>query len=376
MRLSEEKNRELTESISDVFFAMDNDLRYTYWNRASEKLTGIAAKDAIGKTLSEVFPNVDGEVEQCYRTVLRARQPKSFVTNYKIGNKEYIFEINAYPTIAGLSVFVKDVTESKKAEAELLASERKYCKLSESLKVAEEEILKERDKVKNYIDIAAVMLGALDKNGCILFLNKKACEILKCTAEEAVGKNWFDNFLPKNEKERVRQGFQSVIKGETRMPEYNESRVLSKDGETHLIAWHNTVLRDSEGKIVGTLSSGEDVTERRELEEKLQENEEKFRVISTSAMDAIILLDNADKILYWNPAAEKMFGYKSEEAVGQKLEDLCVPERFHEGFQKNRDKFRAERRAFVTKNIELFAKRREGTEFPIELCCTFETKKL
>src|SRR4030065_612986 len=53
---SEERYRELTESISDVFFAMDKDLRYTYWNKASEKLTGILAKDAVGKKLFEVFP--------------------------------------------------------------------------------------------------------------------------------------------------------------------------------------------------------------------------------------------------------------------------------------------------------------------------------
>jgi PAS domain S-box-containing protein len=60
LRDSEEKYKDLTESIENPFFAMDRDLRYTYWNKASEKLTGIKAKDAIGKSLTEVFPDVKG----------------------------------------------------------------------------------------------------------------------------------------------------------------------------------------------------------------------------------------------------------------------------------------------------------------------------
>ena len=71
LRESEERYRELTESISDVFFAMDKDLRYTYWNKASEKLTGISAKDAIGKCLTDVFPDTKGtRIEQFYIDVL------------------------------------------------------------------------------------------------------------------------------------------------------------------------------------------------------------------------------------------------------------------------------------------------------------------
>jgi PAS domain S-box-containing protein len=80
---SKERYKELTESISDVFFAIDKDLKYTYWNKASEKLTGILAKDAIGKSLTEVFPDVKGtKVEQFYQEVLRTKQSQSFVSHH------------------------------------------------------------------------------------------------------------------------------------------------------------------------------------------------------------------------------------------------------------------------------------------------------
>jgi len=64
---SEANYRELTESIDDPFYAMDRDLRYTYWNKASEALTGILAKDAIGKSLYELFSDIKGtKAEQFY----------------------------------------------------------------------------------------------------------------------------------------------------------------------------------------------------------------------------------------------------------------------------------------------------------------------
>jgi len=68
-----------------------------------------------------------------------------------------------------------------------------------------------------------------------------------------------------------------------------------------------------------------DITERRQLENALRESEEMFRAISTSALDAIILVDDAGKIVYWNPAAEKMFGYTNEEIIGKDLANTVIP---------------------------------------------------
>jgi PAS domain-containing protein len=81
LRESEESYRELADSITDVFFAMDQDLRYTYWNKASESLTGIRAEDALGKSLLEVFQDTlwVRKAEKVYREVLRTQQPQTFV---------------------------------------------------------------------------------------------------------------------------------------------------------------------------------------------------------------------------------------------------------------------------------------------------------
>ena len=117
--------RELTESINDLFYAMDRDLKYTYWNKASEVLTGILAKDAIGKSLLEIFPGLKGtKVEQCYIESLKTQQPGRLESGFQVGDKNFIFEINIYPTKTGLSVIAKDITETKMLEAQLLRAQR------------------------------------------------------------------------------------------------------------------------------------------------------------------------------------------------------------------------------------------------------------
>ena len=113
LRQSEERYRELSDSIADVFFAVDNDLRCIYWNKASEELTGIAAEDAIGKTLYEISPDTpeNRRAERVYLDVLREQRPQSFTSEYPLGGRNFIFEIVVYPSRTGLSVYAKNITE-------------------------------------------------------------------------------------------------------------------------------------------------------------------------------------------------------------------------------------------------------------------------
>ncbi len=126
LRQSAENYRGLAESINDVFFAMNNELRYVYWNRASERLTGIAAKDALGKHLSDVFPDVEEtkRAEKEYLKAIKTKQPQHFVNEYSFGGKDFVFDITAYPTQAGVSVFVKDITEQNQMQEQMILTDR------------------------------------------------------------------------------------------------------------------------------------------------------------------------------------------------------------------------------------------------------------
>ena len=115
-----DKYQDLAESISDVFFAMDKNLRYTYWNKASEKLTGIPAEEALAKSLMEIFPDNEArkQVKDMYLLTIGAKKPQQLTVSYP-GDELIVHEISSYPTKEGVSVFIKDVTDRKKAERQL-----------------------------------------------------------------------------------------------------------------------------------------------------------------------------------------------------------------------------------------------------------------
>lgn len=141
-------------------------------------------------------------------------------------------------------------------------------------KHAEEALHLERGRAQKYLDVAGVMLVALDANQKVSLINKKGCEILGCCEEEIMDKNWFDNFVPKRIRDEAIAVFDKLMAGGIKGAEYSENPVLTKpDGET-LIAWHNTVLTDDKGSTIGILGSGQDITERQLLWKKMVKYEE------------------------------------------------------------------------------------------------------
>jgi len=140
LRQSEVHYRELADSIADVFFALDNELKYTYWNKASEKLTGVVAKEALGKHFFSVFPenDVTRKLQNMYQEVIKTNESQVYVTEYP-GVQKLIHEISVYPSNGGVTVFVKDITDRKQAEdalktsvEALMASEKRYSTIFES----------------------------------------------------------------------------------------------------------------------------------------------------------------------------------------------------------------------------------------------------
>lgn len=111
-----------------------------------------------------------------------------------------------------------------------------------------------------------------------------------------------------------------------------------------------------------------EVTERLQAEENLRESEETFRMISASAQDAILMMDNEGKIAYWNDAAVRIFGYEPQEALGKGLHILLAPASYHEAYRNGFAQFQSTGQGDVIgKTLELTAVRKDGTEFPIEL---------
>ncbi|MGQ7846077.1 response regulator [Granulosicoccus sp. 3-233] len=122
--LSEQKFRNLAESIDDIFFSVDKELRYTYWNKAAER-SGYPSEEVLGKHVFDLFTRqAVAPLAEFYQSVLDRGKPDrvEIVLPILAGNRD--FEVSAYPFDEGLSVLVKDITESKELQARLLQSQR------------------------------------------------------------------------------------------------------------------------------------------------------------------------------------------------------------------------------------------------------------
>ncbi|KCZ70644.1 PAS domain S-box [Candidatus Methanoperedens nitroreducens] len=238
---SETKYRELAESIGEVFYALDRNLRYTYWNNASFALTGISAKDAIGKSLFELFPELKGSrAEKLYTEVLKTQQPQSFVHKYRVGDKNLFFEINAYPSKFGLSVIAKDITERKRAEKQI------YDQAS-------------------LLDKAQDAIGVRDLEHRLIYWNKGAQRLYGWTADEVIGKN-ADGLVYKKESPLLIQAKKSVIeRGEWT----GELHQITKDKKEIIVESRWSLIRNGEGKPKSILIINTDITEKKKLEAQL-----------------------------------------------------------------------------------------------------------
>lgn len=127
-------------------------------------------------------------------------------------------------------------------------------------------------------------------------------------------------------------------------------------------------VKDENEKVIQLFGTVQDITERRKAEEVLKNSEEKFIKMGNSALDAVILINSKGNIEFWNPAAEKIFGYTKEEVFNKNVHSLLIPEKYRIAHQQGWKKYleTGEGNA-IGKVIELSGIRKTGEEFPIEI---------
>jgi len=170
---------------------------------------------------------------------------------------------------------------------------------------AECAVRQERDRAQRYLDTAEVILLALDVAGRITLVNRYACSVLGSTKEELLGRDWVETCLPDRIREGSRQKFHNLVSGDL---SGNEDPVLARSGQERLIEWRNTLLRGDSGQVIGTFSSGTDITERHQAVESLRTAEERMRFALEAADVGIWDMDYATGVLKWSETLESQYG--------------------------------------------------------------------
>jgi PAS domain S-box-containing protein len=247
-------------SMEGGLFTIDKDARITTFNRAAEKITGFKKEEVLNKKCYNILRS-DLCKDKC--RLMRTLETGESIFSYEatIKNK------------AGKEIPVNITTSAlRSADNEIIGALEIFRDRTERRQLWE-KLREERDRARQYLSVARVIIVALNCEGEITLINQKGCDVLGYKEEEIIGKNWFDLCVPEQQRHEVREVFVRLIKGEIGIAEYYENMILTRAGEERIIAWHNTLLTDKSGAITGTLSSGEDITERKRTEAELIRSE-------------------------------------------------------------------------------------------------------
>jgi PAS domain S-box-containing protein len=194
------------------------------------------------------------------------------------------------------------------ARRQLEAERRRYRNLFELApdeRKCDERLLFERDRAQKYLDIARTILLVLDARGRVSLINRQGAEVLGRPEAEIVGQDWFETFLPEAARDEGRALFRRRIAAEE-LPDSVESEIVTRSGETRIVTWNHSVLRDADGTIIGVLSSGEDVTDRARAETGQRKAADLNQLLLDSLPHPAMLIRRDRVILAANDAARAM----------------------------------------------------------------------
>ncbi|RPJ03296.1 MAG: PAS domain-containing sensor histidine kinase, partial [Spirochaetaceae bacterium] len=165
-------------------------------------------------------------------------------------------------------------------------------------------------------DLVNIFLVVLDRDGRIVFVNRKACEILGHAQEKVEGLDWFKEFIPEEQQQEVRQVFDRLMAVEIEEVREHTNRIIAAGKQIRLMNWHNTYMRNSRGMIQGTVSAGTDITDMKAMKDELYGTENRLRSIFRAVPAGIGLVLNRI-LMEVNDMICSMSGYSREELLGQ-----------------------------------------------------------
>ena len=347
-----------------------------YLNAAGRRMIGLAPD----------FPIEQVRIEDCYPPELRSFVTnellktmvergvwsgdtffQNFATHEKIpvSDTHFLIRDATGQRLLGMGTVTRDMTEARRNAEE---RERLFTAEQAARRQVEEAYDKLRESEERFrltIDEAPIGMALVALDGRFVRVNRVLCEITGYTVDELTKLKFQDITHPEDLETDVALS-QQLARGE--IPRYQlEKRYLRKDGSVVDVMLSGSILRGPDDAPLYYIAEIEDITERKRAERALRLSEAKFSGIVSIAADAIISVDQNQRITVFNEGAERIFRYSKGEMVGAPLERL-IPGRFREQHREYFAKFAAgvESARTMADRREVFGVRKDGEEFPAE----------
>ncbi len=341
--------RRVVEQSASAMMITDRSGCINYVNPKFAELTGYSAAELLGKN-PRLFQS-GGMTPEDYRAIWQdlntlGEWRGELQNQKKNGETVWVYEsISAIQNESGeITHFVaveEDITRRKNAESALSESEERFRQMAE---------------------ITGEWLWEQDPKGYYLYSSYAVKQILGFDENYILGKHYTE-FLTVQDKKN-QQSFAA-----SRQPFYAlVNHYQHKDG--HVVFTESTGLPivDPRGNLLKWRGVDRDITARLHSQEALIESEKRTRLIIESSINAIVIMDAYGIVIDWNHRAEQMFGWNREDAIGQRLDELIIPERFRYAHRQGMQTFLLNGTApILNKQTEQIALRRDGGEFPVEL---------
>ena len=348
LRAGEEKYRMLLDGVQDyAIFMLDPRGRVASWNAGAERIKGYKADEIIGQNFSRFYLQADidqGKPEEELQAA--AASGRSEIEHWRVrkdgsrfwGNTVITAVRTSSGSLLGFSEISRDITERKETEA----------------------------KYRGLLEAAPDAMVVVNQAGEIVLLNVQVEKQFGYFRDELLGQK-VTNIIPEGFAERlVADGTRSAAEALAQQIGTGiELIARRKDGTEFPIEIMLSPLESPEGILV--TAAVRDITARKSAEKHMAQMEDRYRGLLEAAPDAIVVVNHAGGIVLLNVQAEKQFGYFRDELLGQKVTNI-IPEGFAERLVADGTRSAAEALAQqIGTGIELIARRKDGTEFPIEI---------
>ncbi|MDB4874577.1 MAG: hybrid sensor histidine kinase/response regulator [Gemmatimonadetes bacterium] len=282
----------ILERISDGFFALDLDWRFTYVNAAGAALVGMPRDALVGRVCWEVFPESAG-------TTFEREFRRAMSTGVAVQLEEYYppadawLNISVCPVPDGLTLYARSATRRRRTG----------------------ELLRFQATLLNAVGQSVI---AVDAEGVIDFWNAAAEALYGWTAAEAIGRKLVDTTYSARARGEMPVRMAALARGESWT---GETERRDKSGREFYVSVTLTPTFDDAGQFRGVVGVSHDVSERRKAEAELRRQALVFGTIS----DAVVAIDLEGAVVDWNPAAERLFGYSKEEMLGRQMAEIHDP---------------------------------------------------